>query len=314
MSLVQQITNKDEIILIIHSHDPYVNEYKRLIKKMQGKINIKLLINPTKSVSHSYNLGLEAASNDILLFLDDDGIPQNNLIENHIKIYNEFNDVCGVAGAFIPAKIIGNKIMLITVKPTPPVYRAQGIPIDGMEGWYHYITKGGNIRILGNQEYWKKKGVKILPSLLGGGGNMSFLRECLKGVHLDEDQKRAFRFEQLLGVKLLKSRSECKFVFNFDAVTYHLEHGETLSRPRTLKAAIELSAENVLCCFKFKVLLPKRISLAFILFEQLMHLLESIRYALCIPRSARVRYIGELIGVITGLFAGIRYYMRARIS
>jgi glycosyltransferase involved in cell wall biosynthesis/MoaA/NifB/PqqE/SkfB family radical SAM enzyme len=47
------------------------------------------------------NVGAVFAQSPILLFLEDDGIPSNNLVENHLEIYDEYN-IIGCRGKYIP--------------------------------------------------------------------------------------------------------------------------------------------------------------------------------------------------------------------
>jgi GT2 family glycosyltransferase len=60
----------------------------------QGKIRWISLSNP--SIPHAMNVGLKEAKNDIVMFLDDDIIPDKNLIAAHVHAHEEGHDV--VAG------------------------------------------------------------------------------------------------------------------------------------------------------------------------------------------------------------------------
>lgn len=48
------------------------------------------------------NLGAVLASSDILIFLDDDGVPAEDFVKEHIKSYEAYPSVVGVRGAALP--------------------------------------------------------------------------------------------------------------------------------------------------------------------------------------------------------------------
>lgn len=59
-----------------------------------------VIVTPLKNVSVARNLGLKAASQDLVLYLDDDVIPSAEWVESHVKAHQEQGARCGcVAGA-----------------------------------------------------------------------------------------------------------------------------------------------------------------------------------------------------------------------
>jgi len=322
-AFASQLCRNDEIIVIVHSCDPFRDKYGKLIKEIRTNVHVRLIINPSNSLSHSYNLGLRAASNEILLFSDDDCIPDDHLIENHLSVYERYgNKVIGVTGRITTAVIKRDRIVPIIDRPLFPIHRAWNKPIAGMESWFFFITQGGRLYMRGNPEYWLGRGAKLLLSLPIGGGNMSFGRQYLRNIFLDEKQKRAFRFEQLLFLKVWKSISEKRdmsshrFVLNLAANTFHVQNVEgTTSRPRNIRDSIELAIESAKSSFKFKSLLPKTILFRALLRELLIHLIKVLFYSIRVSsrRDASdwqtpARYTGEFIGSLVGLFVGIAHY------
>lgn len=69
-------------------------------KSFQGLENIafRRIILSEPSIPHAMNVGLQEAKGEIVLFLDDDIIPDADLIFNHWKIHEEFPDAWAVAG------------------------------------------------------------------------------------------------------------------------------------------------------------------------------------------------------------------------
>lgn len=85
-AFASQLCCNDEIIIIVHSSDPFRDNYDKLIKEIRTNCQVRLISNPSNNLCHSYNLGLKAASNEILLFSDDGCIPDEHLVENHLSV------------------------------------------------------------------------------------------------------------------------------------------------------------------------------------------------------------------------------------
>jgi glycosyltransferase involved in cell wall biosynthesis len=322
----RQLSTEDEIVIIIHSHDPFKKEYEDLTKRISRVVRVRLVVNPSGNLCHSYNLGLKAASNDIVLFSDDDCIPDKRLIENHMEVYKDFDGILGVTGRITPALLSKSKLVPISNRPALPIFRPWSKPVAGMEGWFFFVTQGGGLSTIGDTEYWQTRGLKLLHSLPIGGGNMSFARKYMNNVFIDEDLVKAYRFEQFLFLKIwkpviLKANSRIhRYVLNLDANTFHIQNVEqTTSRSRSIGDSIRLSAESVKSCFRFKLLLPDRIFLRTLIFEQSIHSLNlmvySVRLYLKKPQAelqTSLQCVGESIGSIIGLPKGILFYLRSK--
>jgi glycosyltransferase involved in cell wall biosynthesis len=322
-AFASQLCCHDEIIIIIHANDPFRGNYDKLIKEIQVSARVQIIINPSNNLSHSYNLGLKGATKDVLLFSDDDCIPDEHLVESHLGVYECFGErIIGVTGRITSAILSQNKITPIINKPILHVHRPWKMPMNGMESWFFFITQGGRLFMRSNQEYLMAQGAKLIPSLPIGGGNMSFRRHYLKNIFVDETQKRAFRFEQQLLLSIWKSisqkrkMSEYRYVLNLSANTFHIENVErTTSRPRDIKSSIDLAVESVKSRFRFKIILPENI-LVRAIFRDLFVEMIKLLYFSAKGNSKKgesdwqtsSRYLGEFIGSLIGFFAGIAYY------
>jgi len=71
-------------------------EYKHIIDK--------IIFTDQRNVSVARNLGLKAASGEIIIYLDDDVIPPKNWIDLHIKAYKEQGLSCGCVGGAVTDK------------------------------------------------------------------------------------------------------------------------------------------------------------------------------------------------------------------
>ena len=59
---------------------------------------VRRIVLPKPSIPHAMNIGLKKAQGDIVLFLDDDIIPDENLITAHLKVHKQFPAAWAVVG------------------------------------------------------------------------------------------------------------------------------------------------------------------------------------------------------------------------
>jgi GT2 family glycosyltransferase len=103
--LLRQNTKPDEILVIDQTlhHEPQTEDYLRQWNS-DGQIRWIRLDKP--SIPKAMNKALICAKHDIVLFLDDDIIPDENLITSHASNY-ENSDIWGVAGQVLqPRQIV----------------------------------------------------------------------------------------------------------------------------------------------------------------------------------------------------------------
>jgi|SRR6185312_2541313 len=81
--LVLQSALIDELIVII-DNDKHNDFAKLLEEKYSSILKIKVFPQPNSGRAISRNRGVELSSGDIIIFLDDDMLAENNLVEKHI--------------------------------------------------------------------------------------------------------------------------------------------------------------------------------------------------------------------------------------
>jgi GT2 family glycosyltransferase len=97
--LLNQTRVPDEILVIDQTAPSEQDHNSRLILgELEKKGPIKIYFLEEPAVSKARNFAIMAAKSDILLYLDDDIIPSNNLVENHYRHYLDDN-VYGIAGS-----------------------------------------------------------------------------------------------------------------------------------------------------------------------------------------------------------------------
>ncbi|MHA1342118.1 MAG: glycosyltransferase family 2 protein [Promethearchaeota archaeon] len=177
-SLKKQFNHNFEIIIVDNSD-------KRDIKSIALRYTLKYIkLNKNYGLSLARNIGTKYARGDIVIFLDDDAIPADDFIEQHIKAY-QINDIIGLRGKAIP---INNK----------NIYNHFS---------YHY-------------DY----GNKTIPCYINLEGNSSFKREeLIKIGGLNPKLEGAGGFEGLeLSYRIIsKFKDLNKLIYYPDAIIYH---------------------------------------------------------------------------------------------
>jgi GT2 family glycosyltransferase len=97
-NLIGQLPSDGEIVVVDQS-DEVCSELVEIVKNHNTQIHYyKIFI---KGLPHARNYGLRQALGEIVIFCDDDVIPNHDFIENHLQNYQE-GDVGGVGGRIIP--------------------------------------------------------------------------------------------------------------------------------------------------------------------------------------------------------------------
>lgn len=190
--LLRQTRMPNEIV-VIDQNFPRFNRLDKFLESCGDIVRHYYFDDP--GVCINYNRGIQKATGDILLFLDDDVEIQDNLIEAHLKNYINLDEIGGVAGGVLQPK--GDK--------APFKIKYVG----------RYFKNTG--KVIANFNYDKKCFVDFAP-----GGNMSYQKKILdkiSGCDLAFEGNGYF-FEPDLGlrVKALKY----KIVFEPDAMVKHL--------------------------------------------------------------------------------------------
>jgi GT2 family glycosyltransferase len=78
----------------------FSNDWKISVEKFQGLETgiIRRVTLPEPSIPHAMNTGLQEATGEIVLFLDDDIVPDENLIRAHVETYEKFPEARAVVG------------------------------------------------------------------------------------------------------------------------------------------------------------------------------------------------------------------------
>ncbi|MCR3906933.1 MAG: glycosyltransferase family 2 protein [Tenericutes bacterium] len=297
-----QTFNDFEVLLVLKPGDV---ETINVVEQFNKYLDIQVHFQKHPGFMRAVNEGIDAATGDLILFLDDDAVPKPNCIAEHISTY-EHNDVSGVSGNVIPTSLVDGVLKpyencsdIVSIYEEPKFLRKIGRifwnkPLEGQENFLAYISKAG----------YSKKNIDLFhqeksDSLLCMGANTSVLTSALSNYRIPTSfLKRGIANEQVVGWNLWKKGHS--MVFNSKAVVYHIQHGETLSRFLDISNIFQATIENELL-FYYLLPMEKKVSVMHrvvsLMYNSLVHLKKikkNGKYELSILRAILV---GNLIGI-----------------
>jgi len=268
-------------------------------------LDIKIIFQERQGLIEAYNEGIHNADGDVIVFLDDDAVPDSNCIREHVLTYERLN-VSGVSGDVIPAyssdgslKPVHGSSEVVSFYKEPKILRMFGdkfwnCPLEGQEGYLAYISKAGYSR---KNIYFAHRGV--VNSLLCMAANMSVLASAVKDFQIPSSfLRRGIDFEQVLGWMLWKNGY--KTVFNPKAKVYHILHGQTMSRSHGVKSVLQAIMEDELVFYYLLMegeKLSKRHRIVSLLYNFLAYIKKTkynYRYEISILKGI---FLGNIIGL-----------------
>jgi len=296
--LSRQSYQNFNVIIVIKRADDGTEE---MIEKYKKGLDIRTILQQKGHVIEALSLGLREATGDFIGFLDDDAIPAPDWLQRHAETYEQ-NDVAGVAGDVVSAKLSGGKIVALCEEEEPPfLYPLTRVglhlwnrPLPGAEGYFTYITRGGYVMTLGNMAYWRTH--RPVRSFLGMGANMSVLRKAIDGFVFDSSCILGAGWEQMLAWYVWKKGHN--MIFNPRAVVFHVAHGETLSRSLSVRRTTLHQAESELLFYR---LYGKEEGVS------LMYHIVSMLYSTAL--ALKKKDIPRIKGIVTGNIIGLKRFI-----
>ncbi len=300
-----------EVLLVLRSGDV---ESKKVSEQFNEYLDIKIHFQKSQGLIPAYNEGIDVANGEIILFLDDDAVPQPNCIKEHLLMYEQIG-VSGVSGNVIPTCLADGVLKphencsdVVSFYEEPVFLRKIGEyfwnkPVEGQENFLAYISKAGYSRK--NINLFSKE---ITDSLLCMAANTSVLVSALNGYRIPTSfLKRGIANEQVVGWNLWKNGH--RMVFNPNAIVYHIQHGETLSRFLDVSNIFQATLENELL---FYYLLPMEKN--FSIMQRFVSLLyNSILHVKKVKKN-RKHEISILRGILMGNLIGIKWMLSQKLG
>ncbi|MEM2507243.1 MAG: glycosyltransferase [Candidatus Aenigmatarchaeota archaeon] len=276
-------------------------------------LDIKIIFQKISGLIGAYIEGIRNINSDVIIFLDDDAVPDPDCVKEHVLTY-EHPKIFGVSGDVIPAQICNDVLKPIEgSSEIANYYKEHNIikylgeklwnsPLNGQENYLAYITKAG----YSNKNIYLNRN-RIVNSLLCMAANMSVLSQVIKDFQMPSFLKQGINFEQILGWRLWKNNYN--LVFNPRAKVYHILHEGAISRSINQKSVLQATIEDELL---FYYLLVEGEDLS------KMHRIVSFsyRYLLHIKKLNNnwKREISILKGMILGNIYGFKWLLSNKIK
>ena len=158
------------------------------------------------SIPRAMNVGLQEAKGAIVLFLDDDITPDENLISAHLKAYEEYRDACAVVGKVLQPEDRFQESDVRNQKSESCFRRDLGFRFNSTQAVYIENVMAGNLS------------VKRDSALRIGGFDENFIPPV------------SFRFETEFAKRLVAAGGKIRF--EPAAAIYHLRAGTGGTRSR----------------------------------------------------------------------------------
>ena len=85
-------------VIVVDQTKKHMDSTYEFLRKVQDEKLIKLINEQKPSLPAARNIGIKAASGNIIMFLDDDVELQENFINQHMRCYEENNKIAGTVG------------------------------------------------------------------------------------------------------------------------------------------------------------------------------------------------------------------------
>lgn len=222
-SLVEQSSPPDEVIVVLK---PSNDKSETIIRRFSDRLPIKVIIQNKGFVVDAVQLGINSASGDKILFIDDDAIAEIDFVAKYRRFFDRFRDAGGVTGIIFKAHLEDGRLIkttepFITFKVARSVpYRRPLTVFEEYSGW---VSKSG----LSTTTLTESGDIAF--SALLTGANMGFDRKAIDGCPLGQlykGSRRGVNYESLLAYYVrIKGFHSYKLTNpGIAPVTWHLTH------------------------------------------------------------------------------------------
>ncbi len=262
------------------------NQTNDVIKKYQHLIN-KVINTSSKNVSIARNLGLNAATKDIIVYLDDDVVPTKKWLESHINIYLTQGRICGCVGGPVRDKTKINQPLQFNFGVNSLLSESKPILSETVAKKYCH------------QSYWFKAVM---------GANVSYRRDAIDKMGGFDEFFEYFLEETDICIRLIQSGYD---IYYTDVeVDHYPQPSHNREDQKHLTCWYSLGKNTTYFAFKHgyqKIFFPIFIlRLNLILIHRCILRIIRLKFTHNLPSSILIKYIQEsLEGFRVGWKAGI---------
>lgn len=223
-SLAAQTRIPDEVIVVLKPSGDGTEEVLRRFRDLP----LRVVEQRGGNVVEAYELGIEAARGDVLLFLDDDAVADERWVEEYEAFFAEMRQAGGAYGPVYVGRlndggVVKTAELMYPQTPTREIFYRSPLPL--FEGYCGWVSRSG---FMGRRPC-------SLPHLgaLPGGANMAWRREAVAGCPIAELYRKSrlgFWFESVLAY-CARARGLHVYALPSPPV-WHIQHGDSLTRRR----------------------------------------------------------------------------------
>jgi glycosyltransferase involved in cell wall biosynthesis len=227
-SIASQTRKPDEVIVVLK---PSGDGSEEIISKFSSLLPIKLLIQRQGNFTDAYQMAIDCAAGDLVLFIDDDAVAEERWIEKYLQLFEELPNAGGMGGVTYKAYIENDTLRKTSEIfyhdiPTKRVFYREPLP-----EYYDYVCWISKSGFMGRKMVSEND---VLKSVALGGVNMAFRRELLSKCPLAQLYKRSrkgFYFEQILAYCIKKKGYDTYEIRGSKApIVWHIVHEQSLTR------------------------------------------------------------------------------------
>ncbi|AEB95051.1 conserved hypothetical protein [Metallosphaera cuprina Ar-4] len=215
-----------------------------MLESYSKNLSIKIVEQKEGKIEEAVNLIYSNAKGEILITLDDDNIPSETWVEDHLKSHELYPRFGALRGKITKTREIkhplGHKLRNLLKQL---VYRPYSKDLAGYVG---YLTQYGIPTDIGRPPH-----SKVIKTITLSSENTSIKREVYHDLKLPGYTFRGFHHEDILALHAIKKGFFTGEITD-GAVNMRVEREEygapslTLSKPKDLKGKLELTIEHFL--------------------------------------------------------------------
>jgi glycosyltransferase involved in cell wall biosynthesis len=228
-SIVNQTRKPDEVLVVLR---PSGDGSEEVIKKFSSQLPIRLILQKEGNCAYAYQLAIDNANGDLILFIDDDVVAEMQWVEKYVQLFDTLPKAGGVTGRTFKAYLKDGAVAKTQEEfyeeaATRPTFYRRPLPeYSDYTGW---VSRSGYMGM-------RTPPNGVFKSALLGGVNMALYRDAVAGVPLARLYRRSRRclwFESLLAYYARKRGFDTYGVRGPQApVVWHLVHERSLTRGR----------------------------------------------------------------------------------